>query len=191
MRKAVRGRIRGEFYIRKEIKTDFEKVANNLGAKFSVNPLQDAEMQDIQDLFGTIAPLISKDIGREGINPDQDAKVSELQQKLEDREYTIQNLETEIKALQDLLQELQNQLSQKRVPNPRIDSGSSKEWQEVLAGFQCYRDIFQTGMDNPKTQDGLYAALDEVAKQHGISEKEVRGQMDAALAIAKKFAGAG
>jgi hypothetical protein len=75
----------------------------------------------------------------------------------------------------------------------REQSKSNEEnrvaWQEVLKGFQLYRDIFQTGMDNPKTQDGLYGALSQVCARLGLTEKEAIKKMDTALAIASDHTG--
>ncbi len=145
MKKAVRGRIRGEYYIQGDIREDFERIASSLKAKNDIIKVSDEEAADLSNILGkqetsipaTIA-IASRSITRELGKTDKENRVA---------------------------------------------------WQEVLKGFQLYRDIFQMGMDNPRTQDGLYAALSEVCARLGLTEKEALDRMDDALAIATKHAG--
>ncbi len=190
MRKAVRGRVRGEFYIREErVREEFEKIAQNLGAKFTVNPIQDEDMSDIQDLFGSFAPLISTNQQKNVKSEDQKVNSEKNQQELADRDKIIRQLRAELKDKQEMILQLQNQLSQIELLQAEAITKTQTEWQEVLMGFQFYRAIFQLEMESSKTKLDLYEALDTVSTRLGLIDTEALKKMDVALAIAEKNAG--
>jgi hypothetical protein len=188
LRKALRGRVRGEYYIRGDIREEFERIAHSLETDISVTELGDAESAHLRRILGkqgtflpptlTGASLLDENTSPEGAIP------LELHEKIAGINDAIQRIENQIQI--DVpegniapVTEQQYQLNE--------GGGNRADWQDVFAGFQLYRDIFRTGMDNPKTQDGLYAALSEVSKRGGLTEKEILDKMDVALKIARKY----
>lgn len=245
--KAIRGRIRGEYYIRGDIWEDFKKRADSIEADATVSNVSNDEMVYLRKLLakpGTQEDEYRKKAEKEDrfredlhkkitvitqtvqlienqihgrsmeVNEDENTEMPKgvldvLRQKprrieqmtdgdREDRDREL--LLTEIGNINDELQRVEGfiqagGLKKEATPDlaaieqSKAHDANRAEWQEVLKGFQLYRDIFQTGMDNPKTQDGLYAALGEIAQRNGISEKEALNQMDEALKTAKRSAG--
>ncbi len=192
LRKAVRGRVRGEYYIRGEIREQFERIANSIEANTAIIKVGDEETAYLSKILQKQRISIPATItGEEELmdnRPPLLAFSGDMHSKIAGITDAIQRIETQIQT---------GGVEKKVAPEPsdreqsKADEENRVAWQDVLKGFQLYRDIFQAGMDNPKTQEGLYAALGEISKRDGISEKEALNKMDVALAIAKKFAGAG
>jgi len=189
LEKAIRGRVRGEYYIQGDIREEFKRIANSIEAEISVTKLGDVESAYRSRILGkqrtSLPPtLTGGSILDETIAPHA-AIPLELHEKIADINDAIQRIENQIQIAgpEGNIAPVTNVQSQ-----IKEEEGNRADWQEVLVGFQLYRDIFQMGMDSPKTQDGLYAALGEISKRGGLTEKEILDKMDAALKIARKYA---
>ncbi|OLS12380.1 MAG: hypothetical protein RBG13Loki_4029 [Promethearchaeota archaeon CR_4] len=190
LQKAIRGRVRGEYYILGDIRDEFKRVASTVEAEFKIEPLDEAETVKWRSQFykqaTTISPKVTRDKILEETTPLSSPIPHELHEKIAGINEAIQRIENQIQG---------GGTERESVPIPASrnhlneNEENRADWSEVVEGFQFYRDIFRTGLDNPKTQDGLYAALREVATRVGLEEKEVLEKMDVALEIARKHAG--
>ncbi len=183
--KAIRGRIRGEYYIRGEVGKKFEEVANSIKAVFTVIEVSGEEVAHLSKIFRNLGISIPTSIeGKDGIP--QHPIPEDLPDKIAGINETLQRIETKLKT---------DGGEKETAPNPSAreqddaNKANRQEWQVVLQGFALYQEIYEEGMANPKTQQGLIEALKAVSKQHGVSDKEILKQMDVAFEIAKRCAG--